>query len=122
MARFLLGQNYRFILSGYEPRLVETFEFCTKIKIQNSVPNSKNGRSVTYVYVDYDNVKTTVQHNSFNGWYCILYCGKGCQTSKVKPSPKNRDHAHFWGRFKDNYFMRSAGQLGSLDIFIKYLT
>ena len=70
MARFLLGQNHRFILSGYEPRLVETFEFCTKIKIQN--PNSKNGRSVTYVYVDYDNVKTMVQHNPFNGWYCIL--------------------------------------------------
>ena len=76
MARFLLGQNYRFILSGYEPRLVETFEFCTKIKIQNSVPNSKNGRSVTYVYVDYDNVKTMVQHNPFNGWYCILYLWK----------------------------------------------
>ena len=49
-------------------------------------------------------------------------CGKGCQTSKVKTSPKNRDHAHFWERFKDNYFMRPAGQLGSLDIFIKYLT
>ena len=67
LARFLLGQHYTLILRGYEPRSVETFEFCTKIKIQNSVSSSKNGRSVTYVYVDCDNVKTMVQHNLFNG-------------------------------------------------------
>ena len=68
VARFLLQQHHSLILiRGYEPPSVETFELRTKIKIQNSVPNSKNGRSVTYVYVDCDNVKTMVQHNLFNG-------------------------------------------------------
>ena len=38
-------------IRGYQPRLV--------------VPNSKHGRSVTYVYVDCDNFKTMVQHNLF---------------------------------------------------------
>ena len=41
-ARFLLKQNYSLILRGCEPRSVETFEFRTKIKMQNSVPNSKH--------------------------------------------------------------------------------